>query len=196
MEYVVVWFLFSLFAALIARSKGRSGTGIFILSMIAMPLIGFLVAIALSPAREATGAGYWRRCRMDEDDDDLSYTVTISTSYDDDLYGDELREDPSTAKECWVAPGGSTSVQGYEIPGGIVYVGKNLPSGDGWNVEPALIYPDLDVEEPSGLSDCDVDYWPAYNRITPRDRGPYLAWLAGGRRDPGSISGWSCRKCM
>ena len=62
----------------------------------------------------------------------------------------------------------------------MVYVGKNLPSGDGWNVEPALINPDLDIEEPGGLSDCDVDYGLRTTRITPRDRGAYLE-VVGGR---------------
>ena len=180
--FVFLWVLPSATAAWIASSKGRSATGIFFLSMVATPLIGLLVAVALSPAEGDLDSRH-RSKRDDDDDADSSFTVTISTSYDDDLYDDELRANPATAADCWVPPGTSVTVHGYEITDGMVYVGRNLPSGDGWNAEPALINPGLDVEDPSRFSEHEVDYWPAFNRITPQDRGAYLMWLAGGRRD-------------
>ena len=181
----MLWVLPSGIAAWIANSKGRSGTGIFFLSMVATPLIGLIVAAALSPAVGELDRGSRRRYRGNEDDDaDSSITVTISTSYDDDLYDDELRANPAAAVECWVPPGTSVTVQGYEITDGMVYVGRNLPSGDGWNAEPALINPELAVKDPSSISNLEIGYWPSYGRIEPRQRGAYLKWLADGRRDP------------
>lgn len=47
MELVVGWLIFSLVAAWIASSKGRSGFGIFILSLLLSPLVGIIVALVM-----------------------------------------------------------------------------------------------------------------------------------------------------
>jgi len=47
MEYLIIWFLFGLVAAVIANSKGRSGCGWFLLGVLIGP---FSLVIAFLPA--------------------------------------------------------------------------------------------------------------------------------------------------
>jgi len=50
MEIIIGWLIFSLVAAWIASSKGRSGFGIFILSVLLSPLVGIIVALVMQRA--------------------------------------------------------------------------------------------------------------------------------------------------
>jgi len=50
MEIVIGWLIFSLVAAWIASSKGRSGFGVFVLSVLLSPLIGIIVALVMQRA--------------------------------------------------------------------------------------------------------------------------------------------------
>ncbi len=85
------------------------------------------------------------------------------------------------SRGCWVPPGTTVTVQGITIPGGMVYVGSKMVSlGYGSGPDPALVNPKLSIH---GAVD-DVGYWPSYSQIPPGNRGDYLRWLAGGRRDP------------
>jgi TerB N-terminal domain/TerB-C domain len=81
----------------------------------------------------------------------------------------------------WVPPGQSARVAGYDIPGGLIYIGQHLPSAVG-TIEPALINPALPLgsHEPD-RSGYDLDPAPSYHLISPDSRAAYLAWLAGGR---------------
>jgi uncharacterized tellurite resistance protein B-like protein len=97
----------------------------------------------------------------------------------------------STAEECWIPAGNETTVAGYSIRGGMVYVGKELSSITGLRVEPALIDPSLPVNrsrpERSGVG---TTYWPSYSSISQECRAAYLEWLATGRRDPSAYIGY------
>jgi hypothetical protein len=86
----------------------------------------------------------------------------------------------------WVPPGQSARVAGYNIPGGLIYIGQQLPSAIG-TIEPALINPALPLgnAEPN-RSGYDLDPAPSYHLIAPDSRAAYLAWLAGGR-DPSHV---------
>ena len=85
------------------------------------------------------------------------------------------------SRGCWVPPGTTVTVQGITIPGGMMYIGSKMVSlGYGSGPDPALINPKLSIHGPVG----DVGYWPSYSQIPPGNRGDYLRWLAGGRRDP------------
>lgn len=77
-------------------------------------------------------------------------------------------------------------VAGYEIPGGMVYVGASLPALSEWRgMEPALIRPALPVSTtPAAIGRAEADYWPSYSSVSPGFRARYLRWLAGGRGDP------------
>jgi uncharacterized membrane protein YeaQ/YmgE (transglycosylase-associated protein family) len=56
MELFLGWLVFSGLAGWIASNKGRSGVGVFFLSLILSPLIGVIVALCLQPARELEAA--------------------------------------------------------------------------------------------------------------------------------------------
>lgn len=82
-------------------------------------------------------------------------------------------------------PGEAVEVAGIRIGGGMIYVGRELPSRRHGVLENCLIDPALPVSltnpDRSGES---MSYWPSYSTIPPAARGAYLDWLAGGRIDP------------
>ncbi|UHQ99199.1 TerB N-terminal domain-containing protein (plasmid) [Natrinema zhouii] len=102
--------------------------------------------------------------------------------------GSQLDEEEmcDQSSKAWVPPGDEVSINGYEIPGGMVYVGTGLSSVDGFHgVDACLIDPTLDVD--ASTSDPDgtrMSYWPSYSDIDSGCRATYLEWLANGRRDP------------
>lgn len=87
----------------------------------------------------------------------------------------------------WVAPGTSVTVCGFEIPGGMVYLGEHLPASpdEVWSDTPApcLIRPKLKVAAALRGNPPDMGYWPSYSEVSPEQRHVYLRWLAGGKRD-------------
>lgn len=58
------------------------------------------------------------------------------------------------SRACWIPPGTSTSVRGFDLAGGMIYVGSRLPTAVRWpDRSPALIDPQLPVgRSRSGLS--------------------------------------------
>jgi len=52
MEIFVLWLAFSGLAAWIASNKGRSGVGVFFLSVLLSPLIGIIVALVMKSKRD------------------------------------------------------------------------------------------------------------------------------------------------
>ena len=94
--------------------------------------------------------------------------------------------------KCWVPPDQARKIAGYEIPGGMIYVGKSLPPVGGWqDVEPALINPSLPVaRRKPDVAGESMGYWPSYSEISPQAHAAYLSWLAGGRSDPGAYIGY------
>ncbi|GAB1823652.1 TerB N-terminal domain-containing protein [Herbidospora sp. RD11066] len=82
-------------------------------------------------------------------------------------------------------------VSGYQLIGGLLYVGSGLPSASRDGVEPALIDPWLpvDVHRPD-WDGATLDYWPSYSSISPQARAAHLGWLADGRRAPGIPIGY------
>lgn len=88
----------------------------------------------------------------------------------------------------WIPPGGLMTVNGFDIPGGMVYVGGFLSGapGGGWNADnpaPCLINPKLKVASDHVRTDVDMGYWPSYSDITSEHRLTYLTWLSTGKRD-------------
>ncbi|HEX5740170.1 MAG TPA: TerB N-terminal domain-containing protein, partial [Pilimelia sp.] len=77
------------------------------------------------------------------------------------------------------------TVRGYQLTGGLLYVGGPLPAAYHPGPEPAVVDPDLpvrrvrlDQESPPG------DDVPAYGALTAGARAAYLEWLADGRSGP------------
>lgn len=89
---------------------------------------------------------------------------------------------------CWVRAGQEVAVGGYPITAGMIYVGEQLaPAAEesSWlEVEPALIDPRLEVGSPRGGPVVAERYLLSYDQLSAGDRAGYLAWLAGGRREP------------
>lgn len=98
-----------------------------------------------------------------------------------------LSRSPTALKEqserCWVKAGKSLTIAGYELQGGLLYVGKELDRQDGGGVDNCLINPTLSVSDPRGLAPS-VPYYPSYSALEPHARGGYLQWLASGRSSP------------
>lgn len=96
-----------------------------------------------------------------------------------------------TADECWISSGHDVTVGTYNIPDGLLYVGKGLVSVGGYGVEPALIDPSLPTNRltPDRMG-SGMTYWPSYSSISPDCRAAYLDWLAAGRRDPSAYIGY------
>lgn len=92
---------------------------------------------------------------------------------------------PSSAR--WVPSGADVTVAGFQIRGGMIYMGTGLQAvGHYGGVEPALIDPTLPVDRRNPDRACaQMQYWPSYSTIPPGARAAYLEWLASGRRDPG-----------
>jgi len=117
-------------------------------------------------------------------------TITVSGDAPEKEYGIPAAPSGVLGKAQWVPPGQRTSVAGFELPGGMLYVGAGLRTTY-QGVEPALINPNLKV----ALAEVDVsqaltDYWPNYSTITPEARKAYLRWLSNGRCDPTANIGY------
>lgn len=108
-----------------------------------------------------------------------------------DPYQSTTRPTSVDASKFWIPPGQDVTVEGFKIPGGMVYLGAGLASIHGGGIEPALINPQRVVSR--SQADCHVrqtDYWPSYDTITADARGSYLQWLAGGKNDPQADLGY------
>jgi len=93
------------------------------------------------------------------------------------------------SERCWVRAGRPLTVAGYELQGGLLYVGKELDRQDGGGVDSCLINPTLPVSGRSGLAP-NVPYYPSYSFLEPHARGGYLQWLASGRSSPDANIGY------
>ncbi|SEF38415.1 Uncharacterized conserved protein, tellurite resistance protein B (TerB) family [Amycolatopsis pretoriensis] len=82
-------------------------------------------------------------------------------------------------------------VAGTTLRGGLLYVGTGMPDAAGVGNEPALIDLTLavDLRNPDWPGES-MDYWPSYADISPRARGAYVSWLAGGRANPNAYIGY------
>ncbi len=47
--FIIAWLVLAIFCGVYASNKGRSGVGFFFLALLLSPLVGFLVALAVSP---------------------------------------------------------------------------------------------------------------------------------------------------
>jgi tellurite resistance protein len=91
----------------------------------------------------------------------------------------------------WYGVGQSVTVQGYNITGGMIYIGEAVQDATDIINDPCLINLNLEVSpaEPWDGSD-EMNYYPYYSLISPKCRGAYLKWLAGGRSEPEAYIGY------
>lgn len=116
-------------------------------------------------------------------------TVEVTVSYGGSA---ALDGRPSRSVDCWVPPGQVARVGSRRIPGGMLYVGQNLPaSGSRYSVDAALIDPKLPRNDAQpDRSGQGMTYWPSYSGISEGQRSAYLDWLEGGRQDPDVYIGY------
>ena len=96
---------------------------------------------------------------------------------------DRRLEDIARAgQKAWVSVGQTVTVQGRELPGGMIYVGSRLRGiSPHASIEPALINPKLAGTHPTPDRSGDLmGYWPSYNHLRPASRTA-LPRLACGR---------------
>lgn len=98
---------------------------------------------------------------------------------------------PSRAPGRWLSANEPIEIAGFNIPGGLIYVGGALPIAGGGRNENCLIDPTLAVARANAdQSGVTMSYWPAYGSMSPNARRAYLEWLADGRRDPAAYIGY------
>ncbi len=96
----------------------------------------------------------------------------------------------------WIPPGALATVKGFDIVGGMVYIGGFLTAapGGGWSADfpaPCLINPSLEIASGSARPSSQMVYWPSYTDIAPEHRLTYLTWLSTGKRDPSFSPGFA-----
>lgn len=130
-----------------------------------------------------------------QQDGSITLRVSVGSNFDSDArdYSYSSRQKPTVrdGDELWLPAGKSTTMGGYLLNGGLLYVGKGLAASNGWQIEAALIDPSLPVNQ--GDDDYKVrklDYWPSYSEASREARASYLNWLAKGRSDPNADIGY------
>lgn len=150
-------------------------------------IAGGLIWLSGSDRKSSTSP---RDSRGPTRDDDIRVEITVSgeTSGRRRATRENLTSD---FKPFWRPAGRKITVQGYSIDGGLLYVGRELAAVDGYQIEPALIDPNLKVDSASPARDgAGMDYWPSYEDIPPRCRAAFLEWLAQGRKNPNAYIGY------
>ncbi|HEY9627585.1 MAG TPA: TerB N-terminal domain-containing protein [Coleofasciculaceae cyanobacterium] len=92
---------------------------------------------------------------------------------------------------CWIPPGQTIEVQGYQIPG-MVYVGEDLPAINNSRAsETSLINPQLKVKrDRPDYEGKQMPYSVSYSQMPPACRAAYLHWLSTGRSEPNIYIGY------
>ena len=121
---------------------------------------------------------------------EITFRVEVSSPKDFSSHSHRSRR-PDGPPAKWYGPSSNVNVKGYDIPGGLIYVGSNLQDHYGYDNDASLINPKLKISpaEPWEAGD-EMGYWPKYDSITQRCRGAYLKWLAGGRSEPKTNIGY------
>ena len=97
------------------------------------------------------------------------------------------RHKPAT----WIESGRHVQIQGYNISGGMIYVGEDFPDLNGYGNDACLI--DTRLQSSPGNpqhGDKTMRYCSNYGHMTDKSRGAYLKWLEDGRSSPRAHSGY------
>jgi len=133
---------------------------------------------------------FFSRTNQDKKENEVILRFEVSGPGDHDSRY-ERPDRPSDPPAKWYGPCESVTVNGYDIPGGLIYVGSNLPGNYAYENDACLIDPELEVSpaEPWEAGDR-MGYWSQYGRIPAECRGAYLKWLADGRSEPETDLGY------
>lgn len=154
-------------------------------------LVGFIIFVVLCLFSAAKGKGGRRRRTTKQPTyvprSNSVSRITVTTSiqrgsrFEPVFQAPPIRfEPPVPATLTWQAPGLPVSVGTYQLPRGMVYLGKAGSGGHsehGWVIDPALpVATSLGAES--------LGYWPSYNGLSNGARAIYLDWLAAGAVEP------------
>lgn len=172
--------------------------GVVLATWLAKNLLGGNVTATAEPSTPQVGsgqpapapgqaAGSLKTARGRPDDEFASFRLDDATSSD----GYRVPASPVTSSGLrWVPVGEKVNVGGFDVPGGMLYVGSSSHDNYG-HTEPSAIDPKLRVSDsPVDWSDRLTDYWSSYSSIPPDARRAYLQWLADGRRAPDANIGY------
>jgi len=89
----------------------------------------------------------------------------------------------------WIPKDNSIVIAETTIKGGLIYVGKRLPTITGDN-DPCLIDPTKEVALSADFSQRLMGYWPSYSNTSAEARRAYLNWLATGKDNANADIGY------
>lgn len=123
-------------------------------------------------------------------DNEMTFRVEVSGAGDYSSHYDRA-DRPKGPPAKWHPYNKSVNVKGHDIPGGLLYVGTNLPDSHGYENDACLINPKLAIKpaKPWEAGD-EMGYWPKYGQIPAKCRGAYLKWLSGGCAEPEAYIGY------
>ncbi len=129
--------------------------------------------------------------KASKDSNEESELIRVTTQTDTPtgkrfLIPDEPIQPPS---HKWIPKDNSVVIAETTIPGGLIYVGKRLPTITGDN-DPCLIDPTKEVALSADFNQRLMGYWPSYSNISAEARRAYLNWLAAGKGSPNADIGY------
>lgn len=180
-----------------------------LLSFTTLPASGSEASLSILPSGKASSSMQNNQTNhkslTQQPSPNTTRSASMSKNDDEDFASFNLSDSPSSSSYRippppplkhaddyrWIPLGQTTSIAGFEIKGGMIYVGTGLNAAYG-QPDPALINPKLKVMQKAStdISQRLTDYWPSYSEITPEARRSYLQWLASGRSDPSANIGY------
>jgi len=168
-----------------------------VILLILLGIVVYAIATRGSRSSESGSARELRRVRGRGADSGLTLSIELEDGAGYRAPRARARQVPPAelaraGDRVWVPPGAEVRVGAFTIPGGMIYLGEDLPPIGGWHErEPALIDPSLPVARRNpDLAGEAMSYWPSYSEIPGECRAAYLGWLAEGRSDPGAYIGY------
>lgn len=147
------------------------------------------IALAFWLFRKHTG-----QTSTPQQDGSVTFRVSVGSEHDTSTQNYSYGRQKPTVRdgdELWLPEGKSINVGGYLLNGGFLYVGKGLDSGNGWQIEAALIDPSLPINQrDDDYTVRKLNYWPSYSEASREARASYLNWLAKGRSHPRADIGY------
>jgi tellurite resistance protein len=148
-------------------------------------ILGLVIAVAFV-AGQAKGSSRPAPAVPSRRTPSAHYSIRI-----DPLSLTEPEEDVDVAS-FWKKPGEAVTVWGHELTAGMLYVGPATPR-ERWGqpLEASFLDTSLAIDRHRPDTEgVNLHYWPTYHGLPPASRAAYVAWLAGGRKDPDTAIGY------
>lgn len=126
-----------------------------------------------------------------EEEEFASFSLSGNTETSSYKIPPSPKADAISADYRWIPLGQTVWIAGFEVKGGMIYVGTGIKAIYG-QADPALVDPSLKVAQKSSVNIAErlTSYWPSYAEMSPDARRAYLQWLSSGRADPSADIGY------